>query len=71
MANDTLIDSIQLRRSPAAHLAAAMEAADVAGERAVTLREVAFTTQLGLRAVPGSAGHAALAQRLQVGSIKP
>nr|BAD97819.1 subunit gamma of sarcosine oxidase [Corynebacterium sp. U-96] len=67
MANDTMIDSTQLRRSPAAHLAAAMEAAEVAGERAVTLREVAFTTQLGLRAVPGSTGHAALAAATGVG----
>ena len=43
MANDTLIDT-DVRRSPAQHLAAQMEAASVAGR--VSLREIAFTTQI-------------------------
>lgn len=49
-----------LRRSPAAHLAGAFAAAAVAGNRGVSVREVPFLTQLGLRAVPGSEGAAAL-----------
>ncbi|GAA3704088.1 sarcosine oxidase subunit gamma [Arthrobacter ginkgonis] len=49
-----------LRTSPAAHLAEAMAAATVSGERSVALREVAFAVQLGLRAEPGSASAAAL-----------
>ncbi len=67
MANNTLIDATGLRRSPASHLAEAMEAATVEGTRAVALREVAFATQLGLRAAAGSAGHAALAAATGVG----
>ncbi|WP_460990977.1 sarcosine oxidase subunit gamma [Sinomonas soli] len=53
-----------LRRSPAAHLSGAFAAAAVAGDRAVAVREVPFLTQLGLRAVPGSAGAAALESAL-------
>ncbi|GER24335.1 sarcosine oxidase subunit gamma [Zafaria cholistanensis] len=53
-----------LRTSPAAHLADAMAAATVTGERSVALREIAFAIQLGLRAVPGSASAAALEAEL-------
>ena len=67
MANHTLLENTGLRRSPAGHLAEAMAAATVTGERAVALREIAFTTQIGIRAVPGSAGHRALAQATSVG----
>ncbi|MEZ2370994.1 sarcosine oxidase subunit gamma [Arthrobacter sp. RCC_34] len=56
----TLADAASLRRSPAAQLAEAFAAAGVAGERGVTLREIPFLTQLGLRAVPGSAAAAAV-----------
>ncbi|NKX56786.1 sarcosine oxidase subunit gamma [Arthrobacter mobilis] len=49
-----------LRRSPLAHLAGAIEAGAVAGERGVTLREIPFLTMVGLRAQPGSAAAAAL-----------
>lgn len=50
----------ELRRSPLAHLARAIEAGSVAGERGVTLREIPFLTMVGLRAEPGSAAAAAL-----------
>jgi sarcosine oxidase subunit gamma len=57
-----------LRRSPAAQLADAFAAASAATaadpRRAVSLREVPFVTQLGLRAVPGSAGALALESAL-------
>ncbi|GAA1406121.1 sarcosine oxidase subunit gamma [Glutamicibacter uratoxydans] len=66
MAENTVIESA-LRRSPAEHLAGLMADAEVAGDRAVALREVAFGTQLGVRAIPGSAAHAALAQATGVG----
>ncbi|NKX51882.1 sarcosine oxidase subunit gamma family protein [Arthrobacter deserti] len=48
------------RRSPLAHLAGAIEAGAVAGERGVALREIPFLTMVGLRAGPGSAAAAAL-----------
>lgn len=47
-----------LRVSPAAHLAGEMQAASAGGT--LTLREIAFAPQLGLRAVPGSPSAAAL-----------
>lgn len=50
----------ELRRSPVSHLAAAMAAAEVTGERAVALRELPFTVQIGLRAEIGSASARAL-----------
>jgi sarcosine oxidase, subunit gamma len=53
-----------LRVSPAAHLADAMAAATVTGERSVALREIAFAVQLGLRAEPGTATAAALEAEL-------
>jgi len=66
MAENIVVESA-LRRSPAEHLAGLMADAEVAGDRAVALREVAFGTQLGVRALPGSAAHAALAQATGVG----
>ena len=51
----------QLRRSPLADRAQEMQDAASSG---MTLREVAFTTQVGLRATPDSEGHAALGQAL-------
>lgn len=66
MAENTVVEST-LRRSPAQHLAGLMADAEVVGERAVALREVAFGTQLGIRAIPGSDAHAALAQATGVG----
>ncbi|MGM7666435.1 sarcosine oxidase subunit gamma [Microbacterium sp. A93] len=55
-----------LRTSPAAHLAELMEAAEVTGARAVSLRELPFTVQVGLRATPGSASARALEATLGV-----
>lgn len=50
----------RLRVSPAAHLADLMAGAEVTGERGAAVREHPFATQIGLRAVPGSEGAAAL-----------
>ncbi|MGP5164208.1 sarcosine oxidase subunit gamma [Arthrobacter rhombi] len=44
-----------LRTSPVGYLAQDMAAGSVSGERGVTLRELPFLTQIGLRVVPGSA----------------
>lgn len=60
MAKQVLTEISTLRRSPLAHLRSALEQGSVAGERGVQAREIAFTAQVGLRAEPGSAAHAAL-----------
>ncbi len=67
MAEQVLTDISALRTSPLAHLSSALEQGAVAGERGVELREIAFTTQVGLRAEPGSEAHAALAAATGVG----
>ncbi|PRA10017.1 sarcosine oxidase subunit gamma [Arthrobacter sp. MYb211] len=68
MAKHSVIEpTTDLRRSPAAHLAEAMAQASVAGTRAVALREIALASAVSLRAVPGSAGHQALAEATGVG----
>ncbi|GAA3328245.1 sarcosine oxidase subunit gamma [Paeniglutamicibacter sulfureus] len=67
MAEQVLVDVSVLRTSPLAHLASALEQGSVAGERGVTLREIAFTTQIGVRAEPGTEAHAALASATGVG----
>ena len=59
MAELTLTDVVLARPglrpvSPAQHLAHVFAAAEVTGPRAVSLREVAFLTMVGLRAEPGS-----------------
>src|SRR5699024_12678794 len=51
----------QLRRSP---LAARTQELQQASGTAAALREIPFTTQVGLRATPGTDGHAALAEAL-------
>lgn len=56
-----------LRVAPLAHLAGDLAAAEVAGPRGVRLVEIPFTTKIGLRAVPGSDAHAALAEAIGVG----
>lgn len=53
MADSTVTE--ELRVSPAAHLAAAFAAAEVAGVRGVRLREVPFVTMIGIRVAPGTA----------------
>lgn len=60
MAKQVLTDVSTLRTSPLTHLRSALEQGSVSGERGVSAREIAFTTQIGLRAEPGSAAHAAL-----------
>lgn len=60
-----------LRVSPAAHLAEAMEAASAASVsgaegQAVSLREIPFTVQLGVRAIPGSESAQAVESSLGV-----
>lgn len=51
----------QLRRSP---LTDRTEELQAASSSEVSIREVPFTTQVGLRAAPGTEGHTALAQAL-------
>lgn len=67
MAEQVLTDISVLRTSPLAHLASALEQGSVQGERGVSLREIAFTTQVGLRAEPGTDAHEALAAATGVG----
>ncbi len=67
MAEQVLTDISALRRSPLSHLGQALERGSVQGDRGVQLREIAFTTQVGLRAEPGSAAHSALAAATGVG----
>ncbi|MFT3797242.1 sarcosine oxidase subunit gamma [Microbacterium sp.] len=55
-----------LRIAPAAHLADAMDAASAATSGTVSLREIAFAVQLGLRAHPESASARALSASLGV-----
>ena len=67
MAEQRIIDQTapslsELRRSPAAHMAEQMRAADVEGSRGVRLREIPFALQLGIRAVPGTPAAEAAAQ---------
>jgi sarcosine oxidase subunit gamma len=62
--NAGTIDVTALRRSPAAHLAELFAQAAVLGQRGVELREVPFTTMVGLRVLPGSDGAARLEKAL-------
>lgn len=57
----------QRRRSPLAGLTDKLASAEVTGARSVAIREIPFTTQIGLRAEPGTAGHTALATQLPSG----
>ncbi|PQZ88184.1 sarcosine oxidase subunit gamma [Arthrobacter sp. MYb227] len=66
MAEQVLNDISTLRTSPLAHLQSALEQGSVSGERGVKVREIAFTTQIGVRAEPGSAAHAAIAAELGI-----
>lgn len=54
------------RRSPVQHLATTMRAAEVVGERGVSLKEIAFVPQLGVRARPDSPSGRAVEQALGV-----
>lgn len=59
-------EAAALRTSPVAHLADAMAAASVDGDRGVALREIPFLTQVGLRARPGTPSAAALESALGI-----
>lgn len=61
---------VQRPVSPAAHLAQRFAEAEVPGPRGVSLREVPFLTQIGLRVAPGSATARRIEQRLG-GSLPP
>lgn len=56
-----------LRTSPAEHLHQELAAAAVPGARGVSVQEVPFATQIGLRATPGSEAHRRLSETLGVG----
>lgn len=56
-----------LRRSPLQHLTEELAAAAVSGPRGAVLKEIAFLTQIGLRAEPGSPAYEALAEATGVG----
>lgn len=66
MAEQVLNDISTLRTSPLAHLKEKLAHGEVSGERGVKAREIAFTSQIGLRAEPGSAAHAAIAAELGI-----
>lgn len=66
-AEQVLTDLSTLRRSPLSHLSAAFEASDVEGDRGVILRETPFATMIGIRAIPGTPAHEALAAATGVG----
>lgn len=53
-----MADVTALRRSPLTHLAGAMSAAAVAGDRGVAVRELPFLTMVSVRVEPGSAAFA-------------
>ncbi|WP_300344191.1 sarcosine oxidase subunit gamma family protein [Nesterenkonia sp.] len=54
-----------LRVSPLQHLHRQLAAAAAPGPQGLEIREVAFTTQLGLRAEPGSQAHTRFAEVLE------
>ena len=57
-------DPTHLRHSPAEHLAQAFLEAGLSGERGVTVRELPFRPQIGLRAAAASPSAAALEDQL-------
>lgn len=54
-------DPRALRESPLQHIAAELAQAEVTEAHAVSIREIPFATMIGIRAVPGSSAHAAIA----------
>lgn len=64
---NTKPDPRALRESPLQHLAGELAQAEVTGPHAVAIREIPFATMIGIRAIPGSAAHAAIADRLPEG----
>ncbi|MGJ9404615.1 sarcosine oxidase subunit gamma [Arthrobacter sp. KK5.5] len=66
-AEQLMTNTSTLRRSPLEHLAPGFPDHDVEGGRGVTLREDAFATMVGIRAVPGTGAHDSLAAATGVG----
>ena len=60
-------DPRALRESPLQHLAAELAQAEVTEGQAVAIREVPFATMIGIRALPGSDAHEAIAAVLPDG----
>ncbi|MGQ7788763.1 sarcosine oxidase subunit gamma [Nesterenkonia sp. K-15-9-6] len=56
-----------LRRSPLAHLHQSLAAGSAAAPERFSVREIAFTTQIGVRATPGGAAHQAISEALDAG----
>lgn len=56
-----------LRRSPLAHLHQQLAVCSAAAPQRLTVEEIPFTTQIGVRARPGSAGHTAISETLDAG----
>ena len=68
---NTKPDPRVLRESPLQHLAGELAQAEVTGPQAVAIREIPFATMIGIRALPGSAAHEAIADVLPDGPRQP
>lgn len=66
-AEQILTNLSPLRRSPLDHIANVFPDQDVLGARGVSLREVAFATMVGIRAIPGTPAYLALSAATGVG----
>lgn len=64
---NTKPDPRALRESPLQHLTGELAQAEVTGPQAVAIREIPFATMIGIRAIPGSAAHQAIADVLPDG----
>ena len=64
---NTKPDPRALRESPLQHLTDELAQAEVTGPQAVAIREIPFATMIGIRAIPGSAAHQAIADVLPDG----
>ena len=60
-------DPRALRESPLQHLAGELAQAEVTGPQAVAIREIPYATMIGIRAIPGSPAHEAIAKVLPDG----
>lgn len=58
---NTKVDARALRESPLQHIAAELAQAEVSEGHAVAIREIPFATMIGIRALPGSSAHEAIA----------
>lgn len=62
-----MADVTALRRGPLTHLASAMRAAVVVGDRGVAVRELPFLTMVSIRVAPGSAASTRIGTALGAG----